>query len=132
MKQGPVFLLQSISQDSQQETNFRNPGHWVICYKCVPRDQNEQAGKKLELEKPALSSLEFGQNLLNALLKPPWWTGSQIESVSQALAFVKVAELVAGKLLVSLQPGQEQILRVDRVANLHLKVVKINEDAQLP
>lgn len=71
-------------------------------------------------------AVEFGKNLLNELLLPPWTTSDEekkFESIQEALAFVQVSEMIAGKILSLLPPGQNATLKIDKVSTILLQTI---------
>ena len=46
----------------------------------------------------------------------------KIESVSQAWAFVKLCEMIAGRLLTELIPGETAEFKVENVSTIYLEV----------
>ena len=75
-----------------------------------------------EIERPLLQEkppMEFARSFLNSLLRPPWSIEGP-KSISQALAFVKVTEFVAGKLVATLNPGQRFEFEIDQIAKISL------------
>ena len=71
-------------------------------------------------------AVEFGTNMLNELLLPPWTLSDEekkFESVQEALAFVQVSEMIAGKILSILPPGQKATLSIDKVSTILLQTI---------
>ena len=50
----------------------------------------------------------------------------KIESVSQAWAFVKLCEMIAGRLLTELIPGETAEFKVENVSTIYLQVFPPN------
>ena len=59
----------------------------------VSVSDGQQEGKASFEPQSTRKVKHFGQRLLSELVKPPWMN-KKIESVSEALAFVKVSELI--------------------------------------
>ena len=88
-------------------------------------------------EKPAILSTSksrnsaetkhFGHKVFNELLEPPWMH-KDIENVSKAWAFVKVSEMIAGRLITSLLPGETAEFYVKNVSKIYLEVFQPNEN----
>ena len=71
-------------------------------------------------------AVEFGTNMLNELLLPPWTMSDEekkFESIQEALAFVQVSEMIAGKILSILPPGQKATLSIDKVSTILLQTI---------
>ena len=110
-----------------------NGGHWIACYKCEsieiainstkkPHFESDQATKIPKLETDQLKdALEFGQELLTEILKPPWT--SNIENINEALAYIQVSETIAGKLLALLPPGEKAVLKIENVSTIYMETI---------
>ena len=72
--------------------------------------------------------LEFGENLLNNLLQYPWSNRkTTISSATEALAFLKVTEFVAGKIIGLMSIGQNLTLEVAPLFQIYLQVVNLKQ-----
>ena len=72
--------------------------------------------------------LEFGENLLNNLLQYPWSNKkTTISSATEALAFLKVTEFVAGKIIGLMSIGQNLTLEVAPLFQIYLQVVNLKQ-----
>ena len=72
--------------------------------------------------------MEFGENLLKNLLQYPWSNRkTTISSASEALAFLKVTEFVAGKIIGLMSIGQNLTLEVAPLFQIHLQVINLKQ-----
>ena len=97
----------------------------MICYSCH-NSRDEKPRNQVEEENKLSEAVEFGKNLLNELLLPPWTTSDEekkFESIQEALAFVQVSEMIAGKILSLLPPGQNATLKIDKVSTILLQTI---------
>ena len=113
---------------SLQKFIFReNGGHWLVCYSChTSRDEKLTTSTNQEEENKLSEAVEFGTNMLNELLLPPWTMSDEekkFESIQEALAFVQVSEMIAGKILSILPPGQKATLSIDKVSTILLQTI---------
>ena len=72
--------------------------------------------------KNSLAVKNFGTKVFNELVISSWMQTKKIESVSQAWAFVKLCEMIAGRLLTELLPGETAEFKVENVSTIYLEV----------
>ena len=98
----------------------------MLCYSCHNKQELVETIKPVEEKNNLSQALKFGQNLLNELLLPPWTNSDEekkFSSFPEALAFIQVSEMMAGKLLSLLPPDQNATLMVDNVSTILLQTI---------
>ena len=108
-----------------------SPGQWHICYACVVRKEWKTTLQKTDAanDSKLRRAMQFGKTLLINLIQPPWSSANEGNSISKpngALAFIKVAEFVASKLVGLMSEGQSANLSIDQVLQMHLEVAHSN------
>ena len=99
----------------------------MVCYSCHHNpDGKLTTSNTVEVENNLTEALEFGENMLNELLSPPWTSSAEekkFSSLASALAFIQVSEMMAGKLLSLLPPGENATLNIDNVSTILLQTI---------
>ena len=100
----------------------------MICYSCHHnQDEKLTTSNTVEVKNNLTEALEFGENMLNELLSPPWTSSAgeekKFSSLASALAFIQVSEMMAGKLLSLLPPGENATLNIDNVSTILLQTI---------